>query len=135
MQSIVGKLSVSLISNEKLETKFEDSELPPPIPPKRLDVNHCISGRGYDQCNSCTAHEPKVFLPPPPVPLPLADSLPVLPPKTRYDYIIIINIITVTVIAKNMFTALHAGWVSILMLTKLFQQDHPSHTCSLQTYI
>ena len=84
----IGKLS--LITNEELETKFEDSELPPPIPPKRLDVNHFNSRRGYDH-SSCTAHEPKVSRPPPP--LPLVDHLPMLPPKTKYDHNNIIVII------------------------------------------
>ena len=76
MKSIVGKLS--LITNEELETKFEDGELPPPIPPKRLEVNY-----SYDH-SSCTAYEPKVFRPPPPSLQ--AEVLPILPPKTKYDY-------------------------------------------------
>ena len=83
VKSIVGILC--LTTNEELETKFEDSELPPPIPPKRLEVNYCNNERSYDH-SSCTAHESnfKVFRPPPPVPLPLADSVPMLPPKTKY---------------------------------------------------
>jgi hypothetical protein len=73
-------------NEEELETKFEDSELPPPIPPKRLEVNYCNSERGYDHSNGTgTAHEPKLFRPPPPLPPAIAEVLPILPPKTKYD--------------------------------------------------